>query len=310
MIMRRRGCAPRSVATAPLGQLDWLARCNHRRRRPPPTTAPAAPKPTNPHQPPPTTGGRSHRLVRHPPPRTGQADHRAGGQATDRRTGGGARPAAGAGRQPGVWAQFSTSNDTLDPAGSPNFDFDQSASTLNVCEGPWSGNRSRASSYRGWPTRRGTSPPDAKQYTFKPQKKASSFHDGHAVQRRKRSIFTLDRGRRSSDQGGPVAGPARTVRPYEVRRRYTPSGGDEAAVAPRLLTNLNGYLGIVPPDRRAEDGAWAEFASTPLVGTGPFVCQKEWVAKDPRPRWSRTPTTNWPSSYFPSTPARRVSGPG
>ena len=63
-----------------------------------------------------------------------------------------------------------------------------------------------------------------------------------------------------------------------------------------LLTNLNGYLGIVSPTAVKKDPA--EFARHP-VGTGPFMF-KEWVPKD-HITLVKNPDYNWGSSLFKHT---------
>jgi peptide/nickel transport system substrate-binding protein len=133
--------------------------------------------------------------------------------------------------------------------------------------------------------------PDAMQYTFK-LKKGVKFHDGtpfnaEAVK------FTLDRvvdpatkAGQSHDQLGPYDHTEivddNTVK-VVMKQPYAP-----------LLTNLNGYLGIVSPTAVQKMGM-AEFARHP-VGTGPFVF-KEWVPKD-HVTLVKNPDYNWASSYF------------
>lgn len=133
--------------------------------------------------------------------------------------------------------------------------------------------------------------PDAKVYTFK-LRRGVKFHDGtpfnaEAVK------FTMDRvvaaetkAGQSHDQLGPYDhtevvddATARIV----MKEGYAP-----------LLTNLNGYLGIVSPTAVKKMGL-ADFARHP-VGTGPFMF-KEWVAKD-HVTLVRNPDYAWPSSLF------------
>jgi peptide/nickel transport system substrate-binding protein len=133
--------------------------------------------------------------------------------------------------------------------------------------------------------------PDAKAYTFR-LKKGVKFHDGtpftaEAVR------FTMDRvidpavkAGQSHDQLGPYDH-------TEVVDDYTVKIVMKEGYAP-LLTNLNGYLGIVSPTAVKKMGL-ADFARHP-VGTGPFVF-KEWVAKD-HITIVRNPDYSWPSSYF------------
>ncbi|HLY22333.1 MAG TPA: ABC transporter substrate-binding protein [bacterium] len=132
---------------------------------------------------------------------------------------------------------------------------------------------------------------DAKVYTFK-LRRGVRFHDGtpfnaDAVK------FTMDRvvapetkAGQSHDQLGPydhtdVVDDA-TVR-IVMKEGYAP-----------LLTNLNGYLGIVSPTAVKKMGL-ADFARHP-VGTGPFMF-KEWVAKD-HVTLVRNPDYAWASSLF------------
>jgi peptide/nickel transport system substrate-binding protein len=132
--------------------------------------------------------------------------------------------------------------------------------------------------------------PDAKTYTFK-LKKGVKFHDGtpfnaDAVK------FTFDRvmdpatkAGQSHDQLGPYDH-------TEVVDDSTIKVVMKQGYAP-LLTNLNGYLGIVSPTAVKKDPA--AFAQHP-VGTGPFIF-KEWVPKD-HITLVKNVDYNWGSSFF------------
>jgi peptide/nickel transport system substrate-binding protein len=135
--------------------------------------------------------------------------------------------------------------------------------------------------------------PDVKTYTFK-LKQGVKFHDGtpfnaEAVK------FTFDRvidpetkAGQSHDQLGPYDH-------TEIVDDYTVKVVMKQGYAP-LLTNLNGYLGIVSPT--AVKKGMAEFARHP-VGTGPFMF-KEWVPKD-HITLVKNPDYNWGSSFFKHT---------
>jgi peptide/nickel transport system substrate-binding protein len=137
--------------------------------------------------------------------------------------------------------------------------------------------------------------PDAKEYTFK-LKQGVKFHDGtpfnaDAVK------FTFDRvideatkAGQSHDQLGPYDH-------TEVIDDHTVKVVMKQGYAP-LLTNLNGYLGIVSPT--AVKKGLADFAQHP-VGTGPFMF-KEWVKKD-HVTLVKNPDYNWGSSMFKHTGA-------
>jgi peptide/nickel transport system substrate-binding protein len=143
--------------------------------------------------------------------------------------------------------------------------------------------------------------PDATVYTFK-LKKGVTFHDGTpfngaAVK------FTFDRvidpatkAGQSHDQLGPYD---RT----DVVDDYTVKVVMKQPYAP-LLTNLNGYLGIVSPTAVQNMGL-ADFARHP-VGSGPFMF-KEWVAKD-HITLVRNPDYNWGSSFFKHTGPAYLDG--
>ena len=133
--------------------------------------------------------------------------------------------------------------------------------------------------------------PDAKTYTFR-LKRGVKFHDGtpfnaEAVK------FSMDRivdpatkAGQAHDQIGPYD---RT----EIVNDYTVRIQMKEGFVP-LLTNLNGYLGIVSPTAVKKMGP-AEFDRHP-VGTGPFIF-KEWVPKD-HLTLVRNPDYNWGSSFF------------
>jgi peptide/nickel transport system substrate-binding protein len=133
--------------------------------------------------------------------------------------------------------------------------------------------------------------PDAKAYTFR-LKQGVRFHDGtpfsaEAVK------FTMDRvvnpetkAGQSNDQLGPYDH-------TEIVDDHTVKIVMKEGYAP-LLTNLNGYLGIVSPTAVKKMGL-AEFARRP-VGTGPFMV-KEWIPKD-HITLVRNPDYAWGSSLF------------
>ncbi|MFN8500705.1 ABC transporter substrate-binding protein [Kouleothrix sp.] len=134
---------------------------------------------------------------------------------------------------------------------------------------------------------------DAKTYTFK-LKQGVKFHDGtpfnaEAVK------FTFDRvmdpatkAGQSHDQLGPYDH-------TEIVDDHTVKVVMKQGYAP-LLTNLNGYLGIVSPTAVKKDPA--AFARAP-IGTGPFMF-KEWVPKD-HITLVKNPDYNWGSSFFKHT---------
>jgi peptide/nickel transport system substrate-binding protein len=183
-------------------------------------------------------------------------------------------------------------DDTLDPQVT-NFD-STIRITLNVCE-PLVWEPTPGQFMPGLADSWDISP-DATQYTFN-LKQGVRFHDGtpfnaDAVK------FTLDRvvdpatkAGQSHDQLGPYDHTEviddHTVR-VVMKQPYAP-----------LLTNLNGYLGIVSPTAVQSMGL-AEFARHP-VGTGPFVF-KEWVPKD-HVTLTKNADYTWSSSYFQHTGA-------
>jgi peptide/nickel transport system substrate-binding protein len=181
-------------------------------------------------------------------------------------------------------------DDTLDPQVT-NFDTSIRV-TLNVCE-PLVWEPEPGKFMPGLAEKWDVSP-DATVYTFN-LKKGVKFHDGTpfngaAVK------FTLDRvvdpatkAGQSHDQLGPYDH-------TDVVDDYTVKVVMKQPYAP-LLTNLNGYLGVVSPTAVQKMGM-AEFARHP-VGTGPFMF-KEWVNKD-HVTLVRNPDYNWGSSMFKNT---------
>jgi peptide/nickel transport system substrate-binding protein len=136
--------------------------------------------------------------------------------------------------------------------------------------------------------------PDAKVYTFN-LKKGVKFHDGTPFNAAAVK-FTLDRivdpttkAGQSHDQLGPYDH-------TELVDDFTVKVVMKQPYAP-LLTNMNGYLGIVSPTAVQKMGA-AEFARHP-VGSGPFIF-KEWVPKD-HVTLVKNPDYNWGSSFFKHT---------
>ncbi len=279
MIMRRRDVL-RVVATA-AGAIG-LAACTSAAPAAP-TSAPAAPKPTTPPAAPTTAAAApTSAPAAAAKPTTVPAAAPTVAPAV-------APAAAGTGGSLAYGLSFDV-DDTLDPQVT-NFD-STIRITLNVCE-PLVWEPEPGKFVPGLADSWEVSP-DAKQYTFK-LKKGVKFHDGtpfnaEAVK------FTLDRvvdpatkAGQSHDQLGPYDH-------TEVVDDSTVKVVMKQPYAP-LLTNLNGYLGIVSPTAVQKMGL-AEFARHP-VGTGPFVF-KEWVAKD-HVTLVKNPDYNWPSSYFKHT---------
>src|SRR5215471_8782451 len=181
-------------------------------------------------------------------------------------------------------------DDTLDPQVT-NFD-SVIRITLNVCEPlVWEPTPGRfvPGLADSW-----SISPDAKAYTFK-LRRGVKFHDGTPLNA-EAVKFTMDRvvapetkAGQSHDQLGPYD---HTDVVDDLTARIVMKEG----YAP-LLTNLNGYLGIVSPTAVKKMGL-AEFARHP-VGTGPFMF-KEWVNKD-HVTLVKNPDYNWGSSYFKHT---------
>jgi peptide/nickel transport system substrate-binding protein len=181
-------------------------------------------------------------------------------------------------------------DDTLDP-GVTNFDTSIRV-TLNICE-PLVWEPEPGKFVPGLAEKWEVST-DALTYTFN-LKKGVKFHDGSpfngaAVK------FTLDRivdpatkAGQSHDQLGPYDH-------TEIVDDFTIKVVMKQPYAP-LLTNMNGYLGIVSPTAVQKMGM-AEFARHP-VGTGPFMF-KEWVPKD-HVTLVKNPDYNWGSSFFKHT---------
>lgn len=200
-----------------------------------------------------------------------------------------AAPAAGSSGNSLTYALGFDLDDTLDPQVT-NFDSTIRV-TLNICEP------------LVWEPEPGKFVPglaesweisdDAKTYTFK-LKQGVKFHDGtpfnaEAVK------FTFDRvmdpatkAGQSHDQLGPYDH-------TEIVDDHTVKVVMKQGYAP-LLTNLNGYLGIVSPTAVKKDPA--AFARAP-IGTGPFMF-KEWVPKD-HITLVKNPDYNWGSSFFKHT---------
>jgi peptide/nickel transport system substrate-binding protein len=181
-------------------------------------------------------------------------------------------------------------DDTLDPQVT-NFDTSIRV-TLNVCE-PLVWEPEPGKFMPGLAEKWDISP-DATTYTFN-LKKGVKFHDGTPFNAAAVK-FTLDRivdpatkAGQSHDQLGPYDHTEivddSTVK-VVMKQPYAP-----------LLTNMNGYLGIVSPTAVQQMGM-ADFARHP-VGSGPFMF-KEWVNAD-HVTLVRNPDYNWGSSMFKNT---------
>jgi peptide/nickel transport system substrate-binding protein len=201
-------------------------------------------------------------------------------------------PAAAAAASGGrlVYGLSGDFDDTLDPQVT-NFDTTIRV-TLNVCE-PLVWEPEPGKFVPGLADKWDISP-DAKVYTFN-LKKGVKFHDGTPFNAAAVK-FTLDRivepttkAGQSHDQLGPYDH-------TEIVDDFTVKVVMKQPYAP-LLTNMNGYLGIVSPTAVQKMGA-AEFARHP-VGSGPFVF-KEWVPKD-HVTLVRNADYNWGSSFFKHT---------
>jgi peptide/nickel transport system substrate-binding protein len=134
---------------------------------------------------------------------------------------------------------------------------------------------------------------DAKTYTFK-LKQGVKFHDGtpfnaEAVK------FTFDRVMDPATKAGQAHDQLGPYDHTEIVDDHTVKVIMKQGYAP-LLTNLNGYLGIVSPTAVKKDPA--AFARAP-IGTGPFMF-KEWVPKD-HITLVKNPDYNWGSSFFQHT---------
>lgn len=181
-------------------------------------------------------------------------------------------------------------DDTLDPQVT-NFDTSIRV-TLNICE-PLVWEPEPGKFVPGLADKWDISP-DAKVYTFN-LKKGVKFTDGTPFNAAAVK-FTLDRivdpatkAGQSHDQLGPYDH-------TEIVDDYTVKVVMKQSYAP-LLTNMNGYLGIVSPTAVQKMGM-AEFARHP-VGSGPFMF-KEWVPKD-HVTLVKNPDYNWGSSFFKHT---------
>ncbi len=203
-----------------------------------------------------------------------------------------AAPAAGAAATPAntlVYGLGFDLDDTMDPQVT-NFDSTIRV-TLNICEPlVWEPEPGKfvPGLAESWEIS-----PDAKTYTFK-LKQGVKFHDGtpfnaEAVK------FTFDRVIDPATKAGQAHDQLGPYDHTEIMDDHTVKVIMKQGYAP-LLTNLNGYLGIVSPTAVKKD--LAGFARHP-VGTGPFVF-KEWVPKD-HITLVKNPDYNWGSSFFKHT---------
>lgn len=278
--LRRREFLVWSAATA---SSICLAACSAG-APPAPTTAPAAAAKPTPPAAAPTTAAAAATTAPAAAPTTAPAVKPTTAPAT-----------AGGGGGSLVYGLSGDFDDTLDPQVT-NFDTSIRV-TLNVCE-PLVWEPEPGKFMPGLAEKWDISP-DATAYTFT-LKKGVKFHDGTpfngaAVK------FTLDRvvdpttkAGQSHDQLGPYDH-------TEVLDDYTVKVVMKQPYAP-LLTNMNGYLGIVSPTAVQKMGM-ADFARHP-VGSGPFMF-KEWVSAD-HVTLVRNPDYTWGSSMFKNTGAPKL----
>jgi len=132
---------------------------------------------------------------------------------------------------------------------------------------------------------------DVKTYTFR-LKRGVRFTDGTPFNAAAVK-FTMDRIADPATKAGQAHDQLGPYDHSEVIDDYTVRIVMKRGYA-ALMTNLNGYLGIVSPTAVRQMGN-AEFARHP-VGTGPFMF-KEWVAQD-HITLVRNPDYRWGSSLF------------
>jgi peptide/nickel transport system substrate-binding protein len=182
---------------------------------------------------------------------------------------------------------------TLDPA--VNYDFSGGFFLINCYEGLVKAVGSKDAKITPALAESWVVSPDGLTYTFK-LRSGVKFHDGtpfnaDAVK------FTLDRVTDPATMAGQAHDQLGPYDHSEVVDDFTVKVIMRQGYAP-LLTNFNGYLGIVSPTAVRKNPAG--FARHP-VGTGPFIF-KEWMPKD-HITLVRNPEYNWGSSFFKHTGA-------